>query len=108
VNVIHGEIHARTLDLHTGEKKGYTLFAHSGFLHVPPWEAFGYAVVSPSATVQYLFDARQDVEAERFVNPLAAGIAWPSFRGLAAPILCQRDLDAPSLAQVLAELRTAG
>ncbi|QCB95223.1 dTDP-4-dehydrorhamnose 3,5-epimerase [Cellulomonas shaoxiangyii] len=64
----------------------------------------GFLALDEGATVVYLCTAPYAPGREHGIDPFdpAIAIAWPSVRGVARPLLSDKDRDAPSLAEVRA------
>ncbi len=106
VRCARGHIHDVLIDIRRGSPtygqwEGYDLTDENlRILYAPPGFAHGFCVVSEIADVVYKLDAYYDPATEReitFRDP-AVGIAWP------VPeeelIYSERDLDAPTLAEI--------
>jgi dTDP-4-dehydrorhamnose 3,5-epimerase len=88
-----------------GRWEGYELDDHDlRILYAPPGFAHGFCVVSEIADVVYKLDAYYDPATEREIayNDPAIGVVWPVPE--AELQVSRRDLDAPLLADVAAEL----
>ena len=110
VRCARGEIYDVLVDLRRGSPtygqwEGYELSDENlRMLYCPPGFGHGFCVVSDLADVTYLLDAYYDTATEREISHTdpALGIKWP----LADEELqiSQRDLDAPTLAEVAESL----
>ena len=108
VRVIEGEIFDVAVDVRLGSPTfgkwmGVTLSADNfRQCYLPPGFAHGFAVVSPTAQVEYKCTDIYDPGGELGIawNDPAIGIEWP----LADPLLSERDTRHPRLADVLDRL----
>lgn len=77
------------------DEKHHQLFVPVGFAH-------GFCVLSEVADVTYLVSSVYDPETEAGIrwNDPEVGVEWP----VAEPLLSQRDIEAPALSEVAAEL----
>jgi dTDP-4-dehydrorhamnose 3,5-epimerase len=108
IRVIEGEIFDVAVDVRRGSPTfgrwvGIALTADNfKQVYVPAGFAHGFAVVSPTAQVEYKCTDLYDPESELGIawNDPALGIAWP----VADPILSARDARHPALADVLDQL----
>ncbi len=108
IRVIEGEIFDVAVDVRRGSPTfgrwvGVTLTAENfKQVYVPPGFAHGFAVVSPSAQVEYKCTDRYDPASEIGIawNDPALAIAWP----VADPVLSARDGCHPRLADVTDQL----
>ncbi len=112
VRAIAGEIFDVAVDVRRGSPTfgrwvGVTLSADN-FLqcYVPPGFAHGFAVVSDTADVEYKCTAAYDRDSELGIlwNDPALAVTWP----VRAPLLSERDLSQPTLAQVMDQLPVFG
>ncbi|MGB8644586.1 MAG: dTDP-4-dehydrorhamnose 3,5-epimerase [Anaerolineae bacterium] len=103
VSVSEGSIFDVAVDIRPGSPTfGKWLGAELGAdnalaLYIPPGFAHGYCVLSEKATFNYQVTAEYAPELERGVrwNDPAIGVVWP----VQAPLLSQRDLGLPLLAE---------
>lgn len=109
VRVVVGRVFDVAVDLRVGsptfgKHHGVELSAENAAqIYIPEGFAHGFAVLSEVAEVEYKCSSHYRPEGEvavRFDDP-ALGIAWP----VAAPILSEKDQQAPPLGDVLARLR---
>jgi dTDP-4-dehydrorhamnose 3,5-epimerase len=110
VRAARGHVHDVLVDLRRGSPaygqwEGYDLTDENlHILYAPPGFAHGFCVVSEIADVTYMLDAYYDPATERELrhDDPAIGITWP----VPAEELqvSQRDLDAPALADIAADL----
>ena len=86
-----------------GKWEGYVLDDEKHHqLYVPVGFAHGFCVLSELADVTYLVSSLYDPETEAGIrwNDPEIGVEWP----VGEPLLSQRDIDAPTLGEVAADL----
>ncbi|HMI91680.1 MAG TPA: dTDP-4-dehydrorhamnose 3,5-epimerase [Polyangiales bacterium] len=112
VSVLDGEVFDVVVDVRPGSPSfgqwlGETLSASNARqLYVPPGFAHGFCVLSESALFAYKCTQYYSPQAERALrwNDPEIGIAWP----LAEPLLSDKDAAAPSLRELVRQLKQEG
>jgi len=110
VRVLAGSIFDVAVDLRPrsatyGKWVGETLRAQDfRMMWVPPGFGHGFCTLEPGTQVAYKTTAEYSAKDDRSIrwDDETLGIAWP----VRAPVLSQKDRDAPSLLQAEAELRS--
>ncbi|HNG57874.1 MAG TPA: dTDP-4-dehydrorhamnose 3,5-epimerase family protein, partial [Solirubrobacterales bacterium] len=86
-----------------GQWEGYVLDDEKHHqLYVPVGFAHGFCVLSDTADVTYLVSSLYNPETESGIlwNDPGIGVEWP----VEDPLLSQRDIEAPTLSEVAADL----